>query len=711
MADTFSINTGDASSVPVQPQGGSNQGQGIRLAPAGDMGMSGLGQSRPTVDPNAAALLDIASSILQPDIKAARQQQFMQGVQEAATGKALTEIINDRPWFTKLFGPGAAADGARAYTVQAQLAGFAADMENQMPKLAEQGPEAVRAAVNERLQSVLTGDPVADAVISGAAVEQFGPLFKRHAKEHYVFLQNKASDAQLNAWSKAASVLQAQLADPKTLPEDREAAKSRLLGQIAPFGDQTEASYNKNIATLISTAATNGDFHLIRMFKETMLPGDDGKEMSLWERVPIDDRAKIDAALPGLAQRALNKYVPQYAVEMALMMNDTAQNPALFPARAKAFNDKVAAETGIVEAQMIPPQNIDNVVGHILKDQAAARLRVDPKAEQAQREMIAQAMLLQPGAMVKAVALKQTNDAAAEAAAGQYWVANPDPIKRAEMLNMRGGGSYDFARADMYSMGIGSNQTENTKGVEQVAATYAHMTDATRGAYFSTDEAIFYDRYNSQVRAGVPPDQAFRNAKLTQDYAKFVLPEKEKSEVQQAIRAEAERRNENFLNWNKVTDPALRAIEAAISKDYTRNRGINSVEASVARSYTRALANGLEIIGKHAAIGNAGQTPLVNLLSTGKGNIGPAEVAKRFDAAVEQKIKAAGGSLDDYYIIRTADVDGDARYIVESSDADGIPHYAVITGGELRQAPATPKPAAPATVPGLEAYYNLGIQP
>ena len=711
MADTFSIDTGNGQMVQAQPQGGSNQGQGIRLAPAGgDLGMSGLGANRPAMDPNALRLLEIASENLQPDIKAARQEQFMRGVQEAATGKALTEIINERPWYTKLFGPGAAAEGARAYTVQAQLAGFAADMENQMPKLAEQGPEAVRAAVNQQLQTVMTGDATADALISGAAVEQFGPLFKRHAKEHYVYLQNKASDAQLNSWSKAASVLQSQLADPKTTPEDREAAKARFLGLVAPFGDQTEDSYNNNIATMVGAAATNGDFHTIRMFKEMMLPGDDGKDMSLWDRLPIQKRAQIDAALPALAQRALGKFVPQYAVELATILNDTAQNPAAFPARAAAFNEKVARDTGITEASMIPPQTIDNVVGKIMVAQAHARATPDPLAEQAARERVADMMLLQPGGMGKALAGKLTNDAAAEAAAGRYWTANPDPIKRAAMLNARPDGMYNFVQADMMAMGIGSNQDENTKGVEHVAATFGNLTAAVQGRYFDADTIKFYDRYNSQVRAGVPPDQAFRNAKLSGDLANFVLPEKEKNDVQQAIRAEAERRNENFLGWNKVSDSALRTIEAMISKDYTRNKGISSVETGVARAYTRAVSAGLEVIGKHAAIGPAGQRPLVEMLGTGAGSLGPAEVAERMDAAIEAKAKAIGGNLKDYGVTRTLDVNGDARFIVTMLDNDGMERSIQITGAELRKKPGeAPTTRRVGSQPSI--LDNLGAAP
>lgn len=714
MAESFALDGSGSQPIQATPQGGANAGQPIRLAAAGmDATSTGLSTVQQGVDPNAIALLNIASENLQPSIKAARQEQFMRGVQEAATGKALTEIINDRPWYTQLFGPGAAAEGARAYTVQAQLAGFAADMETQMPKLAEQGPDAMRAAVNDKLKTVLTGDVQADSLITGAAVEQFGPLFKRHAKEHYVYLQNKASDTQLSSWSKAATVLQQQLADPKTLPEDREAAKARFLGLVAPFGDQTEDSYNNNIATMIGAAATNGDFQVLRMFKETMLPGEDGKELSLWDRLPIQKQAQINAALPGLATKALQKYVPQYAVEMAMILKDTAQNPALLPERVAAFNKKVAEQTGIVEADMIPPQSLDNAVGSILTAQAHAASVKDPLLEQQQRETVAEGMLLQNGGVAQAISQKLTNDAAAEAVAARYWSGNVDPAKRAAMLNLRGGGTYDFAKADMFAMGIGSGQAENTKGVEQVAATFAQLSPSVQADYFTADEVAFYSRYASQVAARVPPDQAFRNAKLTQDYSRFSIPEKERNDVQKAIRVEAERRNESYGFYNNVTDAALRTIEVMIGSDYARNKGIDPVDVGVGRAYSRAVASGLEVIGKHAAIGAAGQKPLKEMLglATVKGNIGPEEVARRFDYAVETKVKASGGNLNNYSIMRTADVNGDARYVITSTDDEFVDHYAVITGSELLGAvsPATKaKAAKPVYDPILN---NLGAAP
>lgn len=680
---TFSNDAPGPGNVAAVPEGG-GQAQPIRIAPVGQV--AGQGGPVPRVDPqmqrNVDALMKLSADILAPKIAQAKQEQFMRGVQEAATGKALTEIINDRPWYTEIFGPSAAAQGARAYTVQAQVAGFAAEMENDMPRLAEQGPEVLRATVMERMKEAMTGDAAADAVITQAAVEQFAPLFKRHAKEHYVYLQNKASEAQLNAWDQAASVMQSQLADPKTTPEDRLAAGSRLLGQIGPFADQTEASYNQNVAKFLYSAAQKGNFNVIKMFRDTKTP--DGKA-TLWELVPLEERSKLEAALPGMAQKALDNLTPKYAVEMAQITLDTAQNPALLPERIAAFNAKVAAAEGITDANMIPNRSVDQIVGRVMQAQAAAASASNPAVEKAERQRMAMAAVGVPGAMVQARTLGLTDDVSAELAATQAWNSNPDPVARAAVLNNRGGGTYDSLKGQLYTMGVGANPEQNTKGVEHVAGIYAAMNEANRALYFSTDEALFYDRYNDAVRSGVPPEFAFSSARNAQTLSRDLIPETERNEVQQTIRDVAESRNENWFGINSVTDSSLRLIEAAIGADYRKNRSLNSVEVSVQRAYTRALANGLAVIGSHAVRGVPGQKPLEMLLAQGEGNIGPQEVAKRFDKLIQEKVKSAGGSLDDYFILRTPDVNSDARFLLETTDSEGITRFISLSGNELRE--------------------------
>lgn len=711
MAQSFALD-GTQSAVQAVPEQGPASAQPIRLAPVGsNFNPGATTAATQSVSPVIGQLLAVADKILAPRIKKAQDAQFMQGVQQAATGAALGDILKDKPWYSELFAPSAAAEGARAYTVQDQVTKFALDMQNQMPMLAQQGPEAIKQLAVDKMNALMTGDITADRLIQSAAVEQFAPIFKQHAKEHYVFLQNKANDAQLSSWVGASKLLNQLMADPKATPEDRSAAGSRLLGQMMPFADQTDKSYERNVGEFLKTAAIAGDFHTIRLFQNTKSIGADGKEESVWNRLEQRTRSDLEELLPRAARQALQKVTPKYAEDLAMFYNDTAQNPRLIPERAKAINDKVARDTGILEASIIPPEQIDNVMGKVLVAQANERARAanDPRALQDQKTAQAYAVLYQPNAIQAALATKQINDEAAETAALSAWNGIKDPIQAAKLLQSRGGGKYDAIAGNMNSMGIGGNPEKNTKGVEYVASVYAALDDTTKGAYFDSRQSTFYDRYNANVRAGTPPDVAFAQAKFAQPLATNLIPDKEKSEVGQAIRAVAESRNEYWFGYNKVSDPALRVIEAMIGKDYQQNRGLNSVRVSVERSYARALQNGLAVIGEHAVIGQPNQTPLEQMLAQGQGNIGAKETAARFNEEVKKRVKSVGGSLDDYNILRMPDINGSAVFLIDTTDKDGISRTVTLLGDELRHV-ATPVKQAPASFPSGDEAPFIGYR-
>lgn len=700
MAQSFALESAQTA-VQAVPETGPAAAQPVRLAPIGsNFNPAVSGQASQAAGPVISQLLAVADKVLAPRIKKAQDAQFMQGVQQAATGAALEDILKDKPWYSELFAPSAAAEGARAYAVQDQVTKFALDIQNQMPMLAQQGPEAVKKLAVDKMNSLMTGDVTADRLIQSAAVEQFAPIMKQHAKEHYTFLQNKANDAQLSSWVGASKLLSSIMADPKSTQEDRDAAGSRLLGQMMPFVDQTDKSYERNVGELLKTAAVNGDFHTIRLFQNTKTVGEDGKETSVWSKLEQRTRSDLEELLPRAARQALQKVTPKYAEDLALFYNDTAQDPRKIPERAAAINAKVARDTGIVEAHIIPPEVIDNVMGKVMVSQAneLARVRNDPGALQAQKTAIASALLDQPNGITAALSTKQINDEAAETAALARWSTIKDPVEAAALLRARGSGKYDAIAGNLNSMGIGGNPDKNTRGVEWVASTYAAMDDTTRGTYFDSRQATFYDRYNANIRAGTPPEVAFQQAKVAQPLANNLIPDKEKGEVQQTIRSVAESRNEYWFGYNKISDPALRVVEAFISKDYQQNRGLNSVKTSVERSYARALQNGLAVIGEHAVIGQPNQQPLESMLSQGQGNIGAKEVARRFNEEVKKRIKSVGGSLDDYNILRMPDLNGSAVYLIDSTDKDGISRTVTLLGDELRHV-ATPVKQAPASTP------------
>lgn len=679
--DLGNAQTGPAMSRPVL-SGTNVQGAGAPIIARVDQ--QGQAQGARTMD----AMMKLGSEALASRVKEASQEQYLQGMQQAAAGQGLQEILKEQPWYTEIFGKSSASMGARAYTTQAAMAQFGADMEKAMPELAKQGPEALMTAAQGFLKNVMTGDTLVDSTLMSGFADQLQPLFKRHAKENYIYTQNQANAAQVTAMDSMFDAYQ-QRAKAATQKESGVSADdvfqdgTRLLGSLAPFPGQSDESYQKNILSAVTGAARKGNFQAIKLLED----------QGVFKALPPEHQAQLQNTLRTAGREALNNAMPEYAMDVAMFVNDTAQDPRGVVERMRKLNEKAAAATGVSleHAQLIPSSYAENIVGNVLRAQASA---LASQKDDGQALAFATSQLMIPGAISKAKALKGVtgvSDAVAEQAAASAWVNNPDPRARAALLNANPSGTYDYAKADLKAMGIGSADKQDTKGVQQVAATYSNLTDEVRGAYFSSDEQQFYDRYLRSVNAGVPPEQAFLSAKIAVPLGKYQLDKNDKAELHKAIRAEAENRNENMLGWNTVDDQSLRVIEAYIGKDYATNRGLNDMKTSVARSLTTALSNGLQIVGKHAIVGGQpGQQSLVSYMSTGTNNAGAKETASRFESIVQDRAASVGGALDSYTLFRTPDMSGEPRFLLEMVDKEGAIRTQYITGSDLRN--YKPKP-------------------
>lgn len=677
MADTAALNPMNPVQAiqiggPALEQSGSGSGGSVVAGRGTDDG-----QGQRTTD----ALLKLGSNVLAGKIKEEQQKQFFSGVQRAASGEALEDILKNQPWYTGIFGPSSAALGARAYSTQMKVAEFGAQMEKEMPTLAKLGPEAVVQRAMEAYSGLKTGDDMVDGAIQMSFVDQLQPLLKRHAKEAYIYQQKEASAAQVSAWGKMFEAHQARASAKGDAfsQEDVDADWDRVLMTLQPFADQPPESFEKNVAMALQGAAAAGSFHVInRMEKEGFVA-----------MLPPETQAQLKGVFARGAKDALNKAMPKYAYDLSMIAYDTAQDPRKAAERMAAFNAKVAEQEGIPMqyAQLFPPEQMDTFVGGILKAQAAqaAQGYKETAEEKRQRQLaMATSMLTSPGAVGRSVATDVFPANVAEEAADAAWNQELDPAKRAAILNARGAGSFTAIKEQIAALSPYKTD-KDTVGVQHAAAIYANLDDATRPSYFDAEERNFFDRYNKAVRVGVPPEQAFAASKIAAPLAGSQIDPKDKDAVSKAIRTEVENRTENFLGWNQLDDNSMRIMEAVVAKEFNQGKQMHGVQAATQRAITVALNDGLEIIGKHAVIGGKpGQTPLAQMLLKGEGNMGAKATAQVFEQLVEEKVKAVGGNLDSYVLYRLADVKGDARYMIESIDGEGALYTTTIMGRELR---------------------------
>ena len=109
---------------PATPQA---QGSNAVMAKAGYQtvqSVGGLTQYNEGGDKTAAAIFGFAETLLKPVAAEVAERKFLEGVQRAASGEALTQIVNGQPWYSKIFGPSSAVEGARQYSLDAQAAKF-----------------------------------------------------------------------------------------------------------------------------------------------------------------------------------------------------------------------------------------------------------------------------------------------------------------------------------------------------------------------------------------------------------------------------------------------------------------------------------------------------------------------------------------------------------------------------------------------------------
>jgi len=610
------------------------------------------------------AITDLASGALAPKIKEAAQEQFISGVQRAMTGEALGEIVKDQPWYSDIFAPSSALAGARAYTSQQAVAQWAGKMQEQMPKLARTGPEELRSAAVGAMQGFMTGDTAADALITGAVVEQMAPLFRQHAKEHYVFVQKQATEAQIGSWEAGAAVLQGFMSksDDMVSPSDKDAAKSRFLGSVAPFADQSDESFERNIAAFLEGAATQGSFHVVKLFKDS----------GLYAKISPDKRATLDRQLHAAGAQTLANATPKFAMELAMLYNDPTQNPADIPARVEAINAKAAALTGVTEASLVPPNQVDNIMGHIMTAQrtaadAAARRAASAEERQAEKlQALAHtaAMLgAAPGALDRCIAMGGCSEADAEKAGLAAFNSAPTAADKAKVLNARTRSGFNSVKS-IYTETLRS--PEYTKGVGQMTQVYDRLDEKVKTQYFDDHERALMDKFSAQVRAGTPEDIAWVGARNSAGIANFMIPDGAKDEASKAIRDAVD--EEFGGHWYKgswfgadgVTDSGKKWIEAMVMKTYKSDRTNNPPEVAAKRAVSILRKNGLEVQGRHPVLkSRPDDRPL--FMVVGESEQGTAEA---FDSLMEQKAKEVGATLDHYESQRPPDRNGAAYILV-----------------------------------------------
>lgn len=647
------------------------------------------------------ALTKLGSDILAPRIQAAAQEQFLSGVQRAAAGEAVKDIVDSRPWYSEIFGPSAAVQGARAYTTAEKVARFGADIAGRMPELAQSGPEALSGAITGLTKELMTGDAATDAAIMSQVTEQMAPLYKQHAKERYVYLQRQAVDAQGKYWAQEGRGLQAKLmsaarGDGTITQADAKAAVDNFFGGMSPFPGQSDDSYEKSQAYFLQNQAEQGNYHVIAAYEKA----------GLMSKLPADVQAKLSASLRADAGRALSRViadVPGFAEKLVRYSADMTQDPRKIPELAAKLNAEAAALTGVDQkyGQLIAPGSIDNTMAQVAKAQATAMAK---EQKQALEFAKGTAALTMPGALRTLVDAGTLESDAAKQAVMAAWSAGT-PEQRAHLLQNTHGVKVQ-AIADRFSDALRVDKpTVDSLAMVQTWATLKE--DDPAKAYVDAKTAAAYEYLASQTRNGGVQDPARLEAAWAGLKAglatKDIIDPQDKNARDKTVRSWVEDRRENMFGWNLTDDRGL-AIMGQLVNHQLKDRGTQQIEPAVRIALQRVTSDGTgQFLGRKVVImpgGYKNGRPFIGPQGLwARGQTDHAAAGEAFDELVDDWMKQMKGDKFTYTIFRQPDVGDETTFLLTASTDDGTPlPVKRITSQEIRAKAGAKRVAVP--VPG-----------
>lgn len=272
---------GQTITFAANPQGGVSQARaGAQVGVRNDLiAGQGVGVNRamqiPDVgpDPTMATLFKMGSAILAPKIKEVQTQRFVAGMQKAAEGQAVTDILDEQPWYAKAFGSTDVVDGARAYTANQKASEVAASIEASMHDLRKLNGADFSRHITEQVKATKTGDDATDAMVFQQTMQRMPGQMVAQAKQHYVFKQERMLESQRGAmaaslvaigvvakkYSVAGDAFQPAMQNEITDKLDLADGVNANIGAFIMPEGQDPKLHSKNVALALSSAASQGN--------------------------------------------------------------------------------------------------------------------------------------------------------------------------------------------------------------------------------------------------------------------------------------------------------------------------------------------------------------------------------------------------------------------------------------------------------------------
>lgn len=215
-------------------------------------------------------LARLGGELLKPHIEQERTAAYVDGMRRAAQGEAITELVDEQPAFSKIFGSTSLVDGARAYTASAKARTIVTDLETNMPKLRQMSEQEFSKHVADKMLGSSTGDSTTDMIVQQQLSQVLPSAMKTWTKENLKFKTEQletSMTADLAAAFAGLGAADAQVRNPDSTREPidvLEQATSVIKATVRP-ADMDKNHHDMLVAKSAAKAIRGGNFAVFSM--------------------------------------------------------------------------------------------------------------------------------------------------------------------------------------------------------------------------------------------------------------------------------------------------------------------------------------------------------------------------------------------------------------------------------------------------------------
>lgn len=615
-------------------------------------GISGAPQINPDTrsDGTFELLMKLGETALAPAIQRRQNELFLQGAQRVVQGEALKDIIDEQPWYTKIFGESASAQGARTVAQIAQVDKFNASLLGDMDNLAQLSPEEAGKVVNKKMSEFLTGDPVADVAIQQKMVEASSTFYTAHAKAHYKYVQTNMKNQVVDMMvSTAGSLQQAarQRADGTISEKDWAQVEARSAQALMPISGQAPDSYWDAVQTATVDALAQQNHHFVNMVFESGLVQQAPAEV---RKKLIDERRKYEKITR--EEAGYGDFGAEIGVLKALAATGQI-SPKEVVQRVDQLNEQFSLRYGIKTPVFSRDEMSAMLTGNLKKlyanQEAALKARATGENDQERALRLATVIAANGGNMAIHSGLGTASEVQ-----NAVWAA-------AQAISAKGGDPMEFL-VNTYNSGDGhvNNYMRNqmnsairaaTAGSEYNGDAFTRAYQLWRGMYdkpdgkaaaqaYLGDNSLRMETFHMLNSNGMPPEHAFAMA-FKEPLTKGTPISNE--EVQDVLTKEIESIGPGFLDrimgHSPLTKTSKDVLASEIAKVYEPlvNNGVEK-SAAIKRAVAM-IAPSTDVLGPYVIRRNPGEPNLAALLGTDNKTAG-----KLFEDAVAAAARKQGVS-------------------------------------------------------------------